>query len=246
MDWSEPARRSKPSPTLAIVVAVALFLAASGALVAVIPELVAPRGEPSDHAFIFPAFDGPVRWNPCEPIHYVVNPGDSPPGSVEDVHLAVSRVSAATGIGFVYDGLTDEIPLDDRDWVQPERYGPGWAPVLIAWASPSETDISFLRDGEVAAAVARPWVPFGETVIVSAWVLVNERDLNPAGFARPGDQGPTVQHELGHVIGLDHVDSLAEMMHPAGGRVTDFGPGDLAGLEALGADGGCLQTPDPR
>jgi hypothetical protein len=34
-------------------------------------------------------------------------------------------------------------------------------------------------------------------------------------------------------------------MEPAGGFMTDFGPGDLAGLEQLGRDQGCLVTPRP-
>jgi hypothetical protein len=32
-------------------------------------------------------------------------------------------------------------------------------------------------------------------------------------------------------------------MEPSGGYMTDFGPGDLAGLERLGIDQGCLTTP---
>jgi hypothetical protein len=33
-------------------------------------------------------------------------------------------------------------------------------------------------------------------------------------------------------------------MEPSGGDMTSFGPGDLAGLERLGKDQGCLTTPD--
>ena len=33
----------------------------------------------------------PVRWNPCEPIHYVVNLGAAPLGSLQDVQDAVLR-----------------------------------------------------------------------------------------------------------------------------------------------------------
>jgi len=244
-DWTQPIARRKPPRTLAVLVVLALFLAATGALVAKIPDLVRSPGRARDHAFIFPMLGDPVRWNPCEPIHYVVNPGSSPSGSIDDVFVAVDRVSRATGIAFAYDGLTDEIPVQNRDWVQPERYGPGWAPVVIAWVDPSQTDIRFEADGKPAAAVARPWVPPGEDVIVSAWVVVNERDPNPPGFSGPGAQGPTVQHELGHVMGLDHVPSTSELMNPSGGHMTDFGPGDLAGLEELGADQGCLTTPQP-
>ena len=245
-DWAQPIPRRRPPKALAVVVAVALFLVGSGALIARIPDLVAPQGQPTDHAFLYPMLRDPVRWNPCEPIHYVVNLGNAPEGSRDDITEAVARITAATGIDFVYDGPTDEVPVYDRAWVQPSRYGPGWAPVVIAWVDPAETDIRFkAEDVEPAAAVARPWVPPGSDVIVSAWIAVNERDPNPPGFSSPGAQGPTVQHELGHVMGLAHVDSPAELMHPAGGVVTDFGEGDLAGLAELGADQGCLETPQP-
>ena len=54
-----------------------------------------------------------------------------------------------------------------------------------------------------------------------------------------------VLHELGHLMGLGHVRSLGEIMHPSGGGVVDLGPGDLEGLHQLGASGGCVSVPEP-
>jgi hypothetical protein len=34
-------------------------------------------------------------------------------------------------------------------------------------------------------------------------------------------------------------------MEPSGGGMTDYGPGDLAGLDDLGRSAGCLTTPRP-
>ncbi len=42
-----------------------------------------------------------------------------------------------------------------------------------------------------------------------------------------------LMHELAHVLGLDHVDDLGELMHPSSPR-SSWGPGDRAGLAALG------------
>ena len=44
-----------------------------------------------------------------------------------------------------------------------------------------------------------------------------------------------VLHELGHLVGLGHVDAAGELMQPQGGpEITDWGPGDREGLAALG------------
>jgi hypothetical protein len=44
-------------------------------------------------------------------------------------------------------------------------------------------------------------------------------------------------------MGLDHVRANGELMHPAGGGVAGFGPGDLEGLRRVGRSQGCLTTP---
>lgn len=231
-------------------VALALILSLlAGTLAAALPAIqhvFAPQGTAAEHKFLGRRADGsPTRWNPCEPVHYVVNLGRAPTGSIEDVHEAVRRISAATGIAFVYDGLTSEEPQRDRGAYLPGLYGDRWAPVVIAWEDPQDTNIPFQKNSETAAAVAKPLVPpTSEDVFVSGWVVVNQDDPNPPGFRLPGDQGPTVLHELGHVMGLDHVPQQGELMEPSGGWMTDLGPGDREGLREVGIDAGCLTTPE--
>ncbi len=48
-----------------------------------------------------------------------------------------------------------------------------------------------------------------------------------------------VQHELGHVMGLDHVADQAQLMYSEGAEARDWGTGDLAGLHQLGS-GACF------
>ncbi len=187
----------------------------------------------------------PVRWNPCEPIHYVVNLGAAPPGSLQDVHSAVLRLSSVTGIAFVYDGMTDEVPTRERDVYQPERYGQRWAPVLIGWVDPRTSTFDFDPDGREAAGVAGPLYPQPgpQTMYVSGVAAINVADPNPPGFGFPGAQGPVVLHELAHVLGLGHFEAHGELMEPSGGGVTDLGPGDLQGLRRAGGFGGLPLDP---
>jgi hypothetical protein len=194
------------------------------------------------HEYSFMATLGgqPVRWNPCEPIHYVVNLGAAPVGSLRDVQDAVLRISSATGIAFVYDGLSDEVPTQERPVFQPDRYGDRWAPVLIGWVDPRTSTFDFDPGGREAAGVAGPLYPRPgpSTMYVSGVVAINVADPNPPGFGSQGAQGPVVLHELAHVMGLGHYKANGELMEPSGGGMTDFGPGDLQGLRELGAPPG--------
>ena len=211
------------------------------------PILHAWESSRKSHEFSFMATLGgePVRWNPCEPIHYVVNLGAAPAGSLQDVQEAVLRISSATGIAFVYDGLSDEVPTRERPVFQPDRYGDRWAPVLIGWVDPRTSSFDFDPDGREAAGVAGPLYPHPgpSTTYVSGVVAINVADPNPPGFDWQGAQGPVVLHELAHVMGLGHYEAQGELMEPSGGGMTEFGPGDLQGLRELGRSSGCLTTP---
>lgn len=224
------------------------------------PPLGAPSEHPSataasasaaraDGAYAFWATNqggAPVRWNACEPIHWVLNTDGAPPRAQSDVAAAATRVTRATGIDFVFDGATDESPAQDRSPYQPDRYGERWAPVLIAWQAGAATDLP-LGDGDRAVAVPVAVDEGSGSVFVSAQVVLNrDRGLAPGFATRSSSWGATLMHELGHVVGLDHVDDPRQLMYPYPGRgPVAFADGDLAGLEELGASQGCSPSPSP-
>ena len=236
--------------TASVSVFLLVVLVVSAVLAGAPPRTPTPQDQTGPtYNFLETTMSGdPVRWNPCRPIHYVVN--DELAGystAVADVEEAAQRVEDATGIDFVYDGVTDEEASQSRAAYQPARYGDEWAPILIAWTDPDTSPIQFSRGDDVALGVAAPlYPPHGRfDIYVSGWVAVNADYPGPGGFDSPSAVGLTVQHELGHVIGMGHTKIYGELMQTSGGGALDWGEGDLEGLAQLGRDAGCLVTPEP-
>jgi hypothetical protein len=181
-----------------------------------------------------------AAYDPCRPVHYVVRPDNAPPGADQMIQEAVAKVSAATGLRFVYDGLTPEAPSEDREMFQPDLYGKRWAPVLIAWSNPAETpdlagDVDGLGGSGYAYMEGQPYV------LVAGQVALDAPDF--AGILQWPDgrryARAVIMHELAHVGGLDHVNDPTQLMNPEGAGVTEFDAGDLAGLAVLGG-GECV------
>ncbi|HVE64180.1 MAG TPA: hypothetical protein VNB94_10300 [Mycobacteriales bacterium] len=192
----------------------------------------------------------PVRWNPCRAIRWVANPAGAPPGAIEEAKAAFGRLSKASGLRFDFLGSTDEPPSADRAGVQ-ARYGDDWAPLLLAWAPLKGTALGAgLGTGVETVGVATPVaiIERDSAVIVTAQVVLETARPLVAGFGTSESRGSVVLHELAHALGLGHVPDPSQLM--AGSGASAGGPGelqagDLAGLAALGAAGGCLDEPDP-
>lgn len=204
---------------------------------------------PVDYAFLEARRGGclPVRYNPCEPIHYVVNAALAPPGALDDLQQAIRKVEEGTGLTFVDDGATDEPATVNRLLSQPLRYGERWAPVLIAWdhgerfrmapTNPAGGQ-SFEVDGVYVSGVL--------IVNVDAVAQDHNRSRPASGFGEGTTWGRVFMHELGHVVGLGHVARSDQIMFPElgvqSGRA-EFHAGDLAGLRLIGRDAGCVDVP---
>jgi hypothetical protein len=178
----------------------------------------------------------PVAYDPCRPIHYVVRPDNEPAVGDRLIDNAVATISQLTGLTFTDDGVTDEAPEDQRQPFQPDRYGDRWAPVLISWDTVAEeadfvTDVAGLGGSLSTSAGNGPLVYVTGAVKLDAAQFIQLLSL-------PGGETAAraiVLHELGHVVGLAHVDDPTQLMYPAvQPGVYEFAAGDRAGLARLG------------
>lgn len=197
----------------------------------ILPAVVVPDA-PGRYAFMRVRPDGsPVTYDPCRPIHVVINPADAPPGGEQSVHNALARLSTATGLYFLVDGHSDQAPLTGR----PDRDDDGWAPVLIGWGTertnPTLAGSVAGLGGSVAVSVDGP-----ETErYVTGEVLLDADAMRGFGSVRGHlDMESVAVHELAHVLGLGHVPADSELMSPTYIGIRELGPGDKAGLARLG------------
>lgn len=198
------------------------------------PVAVATSGA---HAFLHTAADGtPVGYDPCRPVRYVVRPSGAPAQGEAILADAMAILSDATGLAFVAAGTTDEAPSLERPLIQPDRYGEGWAPVLVAWSDESEVPELAGQVAGVGGSAAVPGATGEGRWLAAGRVALDVGDLS-AMLARSDGYAQAraiVVHELAHVLGLDHVADPGELMHPTTSTRTDLGPGDLQGLALVG------------
>ena len=192
------------------------------------------EGAAGPHALSYlDRFGRPGRWNPCAPITVLFNPQHAPPGAEQFVRAGFEHVGLVTGLQFRYGGTTTLTPdRKVRDTIVVQ-----WRPITgaagLGGAWPEATAAGALR-------------------LVSGGITLNS-DLNttrtlPGGItiqglaiSWTGGWGPIFLHEIGHVLGLDHVNDRFQLMYGEAGFSTSyFNGGDLAGLHQVGSAGGCL------
>ncbi|MEV7428001.1 matrixin family metalloprotease [Nocardioides sp. NPDC092400] len=185
-----------------------------------------------------PGSDKPVSWNPCEDVEYVVNPAGAPAHWRAMVERSVATVSAATGLRFSYEGETDDRNFTDRIGALGRA-----APVLIGWAD--EDEVEELA-GDVAGVGGAAYLEtpgrwsYSTGMVVLDTAVFTELPADGDSYDDPDTRALDLQtaildHELGHVVGLAHVESREELMYADNLGRTSFGAGDLQGLARLGA-----------
>jgi hypothetical protein len=189
-----------------------------------------------------------IRWNPCRSIHYRINVTHAPKGAATDVRSAVRRVASATGLTFVYDGATKQIPRSTyATSLDPTRAVPR---LVVAWAAPGtgsgRSDLLSNNSREVGVGGYRAYSwRRGSAVhrlrILAGYVVISTRSNHiKGGFGKGPNRGGLLLHELGHAVGLGHTTDKRQIMYPVLGPYATYGAGDRKGLRKVGRAAGCI------
>lgn len=192
------------------------------ALVIVVKVLGSGFSVLSGRSYQFLATDGdnPVTWNHCQAIRYTVNPKGAPPGWEEIVAGAVADVEEASGFVFADRGTTTKTQLIGR------RYdGNEWEPVLILWSDR-------YQDGSLGGGVIGRGGPGAIQVGGRERYVVGKVSLDST-VTDPTATQMVLEHELGHVLGLDHTGDSSQLMYAGYHGQDGFGKGDRTGLQRL-------------
>jgi len=181
--------------------------------------------------------DRPVGFDACRMIEYVVHPrhGGDPDADEAVARAAVADAAAASGLRVRFAGRTAAVPTED------DRPGVG-DPLWVGWADDTETDL-FAPHGDAVGVGGSDVIVDGPGPDRRAGgyaAVRTSRGGRPPGLPQGAD-GAVLRHELGHALGLDHVDDPGELLYGdvAVGSRKDYGPGDRRGLWELGAGQGC-------
>jgi hypothetical protein len=176
--------------------------------------------------------DQPVGYDPCEPVEYVVNPDGAPADWRELIGDGVRHTEWATGLDLVDAGTTEERPFNP---LQRRQASGRPRPVIIGFADDEEIgelggDVAGLGGSlAVRSTLGRDYFVTG-SIALDTSVFDGESDGEHRAMLQA-----IVDHELAHVVGLDHVEDPGELMYESNLGHTGYGPGDLEGLARLGS-----------
>ena len=159
----------------------------------------------------------PARWNPCDTVHYLVVPAGAPGGWQNDVGNDIAQAGSDTGLSFVSDGTASSVPSNYRG-------------VVISWASQ-------LSGSDTVGLTTYTY--YNSPGIAPQIISANIQLLSSLrGGGGTGGEQPVLLHELGHSLGLAHVQA-GEVMNPVDQGYANYQGGDKNGLSRLGSSQGC-------
>jgi hypothetical protein len=171
-------------------------------------------------------------WRPCDSITYAVNTQRANRTQIDAMNKAIRQVENASGFDFVFLGdVNGSLNTNNLD---ANVAGVGQAMAVIAFSDSTATPIlggSVIGIGGIGSGSGDNLVQDGPFawIVRGGFALADIDDVN-----EPRDITATFAHELGHLIGLNHVNAVNELMRPILSDQIDFGAGDRNGLYSIG------------
>lgn len=196
------------------------------------------------------------RFNPCSAITYRVNSDQVGPGGLAAVQYAAGLISQATGIRFSYRGSTSFVPFNNAS-----QRPPGNADLFVSWNTTAQSEVFQEAPATVAGYGGALWGFPARDASGRRAVMTTEAGLilkteTYGNFTQGLESRDTfrppaarlILHELGHAMGLGHVNASEEVMYgtnwspdPDGVVRSRFSAGDFTGMDKVGFGAGCLR-----
>jgi hypothetical protein len=213
------------------------FSAATGSAFSVTHK---PPGSPKSYNFALKVHGQPVHWNKCQKIDYRFSRSKAPAHALKQLKHALKLLHRGSGLRFKYLGRSKLIPGNTTNY-------PGKTRLLIGWSTPRKSSV-LARSGGGEAGVGGFSYNLSTGEITQGSVVLNRKVRLTSGFGKgpkvgqQGTVGELLLHELGHAVGLAHVQSQSQIMFPELTRKTArYGAGDLNGLAKVGKDRHCVK-----
>jgi len=190
----------------------------------------APTTTPESTSFDFSVESGDgtyARWNPCSVIQVRVDFTGAQPHARVAFADAIEQAITATGLTMVVTEVTTTPP-------------PQTGQILVRWGT------SALHPSLTGSVLGIGGFTYSPRQILRGDVMIRS-DLSFAN-SRNGEDllTGTLTHELGHVLGLAHVNDPTQLMYAFANGYDTYQAGDRAGLRRLGVEPGCIALATTR